>query len=544
MDPSSSQHQKDFLNSLIPPDNQINNIYSPFLNSASSAQSDNGIPNSPTSTSSSGGPAPQSPNTQLTMSLLNNLLQMQGLENSIVQQQLSTQGQASNPGGAPHNASSPASTASPPPSSYPSQILLEQQIKLSQLQQLQQLQNQIFQQQIALISGQSPSILPTSPIIDMARQAGGGGGGTAGDYTGLPTPATTRIRVSLRSGELHGTPSARLVPPPSNSSTPNQMQQGHSQNHSPNPNMNAVHQHQSTSSSSHTHTRQGSSSGPMGLNIQRQLMALSQSQNQQNQQHSPYHHQPSSPASFQQQHQHQLPHQQATSSPVYHPTSPMHHPVSPMDHTMSPNPFATQQQHRQQQQLSQTHQQQMFSSHNQQHHNATMHPSQHQSRLHNILSAPHSAPERIAFHIFTGSLPGGGTIPGLTLGPAGTPAGVGVGVDGNMSAAENARRASLSESPHHVQQMHQMQILDQDISPLTSPWLGAHPTTTSSSSSSNPNARNVHRSSTSTSTSTSTGTSNKRTASSSGDEGGSARKKQSPAIRPTLGMSIARLWRW
>ena len=63
-------------------------------------------------------------------SLLNNLLQIQALENSIMQ-----------------------STTSP--SSPTTQSLLEQQIKLNQLQQLQQLQNQIFQQQMALITGQS-----------------------------------------------------------------------------------------------------------------------------------------------------------------------------------------------------------------------------------------------------------------------------------------------------------------------------------------------------------------------------------------------------
>lgn len=92
-------------------------------------------------------PPPPSPpmsvnQNQLAMSLLNNLLQMQGLENTILNQQQTT--------------STPPSTSSSSPSSaqasYNPQLLLEQQIKLTQLQQLQQLQNQIFQQQVLLPS--------------------------------------------------------------------------------------------------------------------------------------------------------------------------------------------------------------------------------------------------------------------------------------------------------------------------------------------------------------------------------------------------------
>jgi hypothetical protein len=84
-------------------------------------------------------PMPQSPNnSQLNMSLINNLIQLQGLENSIDQpQQLST---ASSSSAAGQNAS--------PKATYNSQLLLEHQIKMAQLQQLQHLQKQIFQQQV------------------------------------------------------------------------------------------------------------------------------------------------------------------------------------------------------------------------------------------------------------------------------------------------------------------------------------------------------------------------------------------------------------
>jgi hypothetical protein len=145
-------------------------------------------------------PLMSTPQNQLTLSLLNNLLQMQGLENSIMNHQQH-----------PTNATTPPSTtpSSQPTSptitqpSYNPQLLLEQQIKLSQLQQLQRLQNQIFQQQvlffprfiikspfvmlvilyqIALISGQSP----LTSIVDSAKPQN-----QSGDqhiFTGLQTP--------------------------------------------------------------------------------------------------------------------------------------------------------------------------------------------------------------------------------------------------------------------------------------------------------------------------------------------------------------------
>ncbi|KIM47174.1 hypothetical protein M413DRAFT_270681 [Hebeloma cylindrosporum] len=199
--------EPDLLHSIL-----NTHMFSPFLSTASSPQSSN--PNSASSADSpaggggagaagGGAPAspPQSPNSQLTMSLLNNLIQMQGLENTIAQQQATTSSgspssSSNNPGSSTTTGSNSSSTSSSS-SSYNPQAL-EQQIKLSQLQQLQQLQNQIFQQQIALISGQSPSMLPSSLLMDAARLVGsgsGGGGGAAvaggGDqFTGLPTPGT------------------------------------------------------------------------------------------------------------------------------------------------------------------------------------------------------------------------------------------------------------------------------------------------------------------------------------------------------------------
>ncbi|KAL1753393.1 hypothetical protein FB107DRAFT_276747 [Schizophyllum commune] len=62
------------------------------------------------------------------------------------------------------------------------QLLLEQQFKLTQLQQLQQLQNQIFQQQLAIISGQN------NQALQDATQDPGTPSGRQTQYHGLPTP--------------------------------------------------------------------------------------------------------------------------------------------------------------------------------------------------------------------------------------------------------------------------------------------------------------------------------------------------------------------
>ncbi|KAF7319076.1 BHLH domain-containing protein [Mycena chlorophos] len=78
---------------------------------------------------------------------------------------------------------------------YNPAALLEQQYKLSQLQQLQQLQNQIFQQQMALISGSQQSPLP---LESESRER-------LVPFHGLPTPGN--------STELRATPSVEYVSP-------------------------------------------------------------------------------------------------------------------------------------------------------------------------------------------------------------------------------------------------------------------------------------------------------------------------------------------
>lgn len=123
--------QKDFMSSVLSPgqDQQQNpNMFPPF----------------PTNT----GAMPQSPNNaQLTMGLLNNLMQMQGLDTQSL---------------------SASSSSNSNTTSFDSQ-LLEQQIKLTQLQQLQQLQNQIFQQQVCGISHEHLAFLSDSGHVDCSH---------------------------------------------------------------------------------------------------------------------------------------------------------------------------------------------------------------------------------------------------------------------------------------------------------------------------------------------------------------------------------------
>ncbi|KAF8903908.1 hypothetical protein CPB84DRAFT_1845580 [Gymnopilus junonius] len=104
-------------------------------------------------------------------------------EQYIQQQQLAAQSAAAAAGagasGSGGTAAGSAAGTGPSGSAYNPQ-LLEQQIRLSQLQQLQQLQNRYSNS-----SGQSPGILPTTPLLDPSRQ-----GSASGDqYSGLPTPA-------------------------------------------------------------------------------------------------------------------------------------------------------------------------------------------------------------------------------------------------------------------------------------------------------------------------------------------------------------------
>ncbi|KAK7681377.1 hypothetical protein QCA50_015469 [Cerrena zonata] len=77
------------------------------------------------------------------------------------------------------------------------QMLLEQQMRLNQLQQLQQLQNQIFQQQIEILSSGS-SFSAASSMMDRSREQSQYG-------HGLPTPVS--------STELHAQSTSDFVSP-------------------------------------------------------------------------------------------------------------------------------------------------------------------------------------------------------------------------------------------------------------------------------------------------------------------------------------------
>ncbi|RDB30824.1 hypothetical protein Hypma_005795 [Hypsizygus marmoreus] len=153
------QQQKDFLSSLFPADQNTN--HDGQQQSMPMFQY-----NQPPTMS-----MPQSMPPQLAMDMLGNMMQMQGIESQN---------------------NTPASP------SYNPQSLLEQQFKLTQLQQLQQLQNQIFQQQIALISSQTAGIMQGSPSIDPRREQ-------PTQFNGLPTPGS--------STELHPQPSMEYVSP-------------------------------------------------------------------------------------------------------------------------------------------------------------------------------------------------------------------------------------------------------------------------------------------------------------------------------------------
>ncbi|KIL56266.1 hypothetical protein M378DRAFT_17245 [Amanita muscaria Koide BX008] len=65
---------------------------------------------------------------------------------------------------------------------YIPQVFIDQQYRLSQLHQLQQLQQHIFQQQIALLSGQASGLLNGAPTFDTQRDQ-------SLIFNGIPTPA-------------------------------------------------------------------------------------------------------------------------------------------------------------------------------------------------------------------------------------------------------------------------------------------------------------------------------------------------------------------
>ncbi|TFK26135.1 hypothetical protein FA15DRAFT_638213 [Coprinopsis marcescibilis] len=201
---------------------------------------------------------PSSPNSQLTMQLLGNLMQMQGLDGggfslpssaipvgttssggsdnmnfglggmSFGQQQSNnSQDILSSPflGNAMHSQSGGAV-------SLPSAAVLEQQIKLQQLQQLQQLQNQIFQQQMAIIS-QSPVLNKSTNVdVDHHYHQHASTSQAQNSFSGLPTPGPS---TELRPTQPHP---MEFVSPmqlnynmdPDNS---NSQDHSHSQSHTP-----------------------------------------------------------------------------------------------------------------------------------------------------------------------------------------------------------------------------------------------------------------------------------------------------------------------
>ncbi|KAG6808582.1 hypothetical protein H0H92_003648 [Tricholoma furcatifolium] len=150
------RQEKDFLATIFPSDGGQQDMYTMAFNQQPMQQQSM--------------PSPMNP-PQLGMDMLNNLMSMQGIE-------------------------SQAQTPSSP--QYNSQQLLEQQFKLTQLQQLQQLQNQIFQQQIALISSQTAGMM-NSPSVEPRRDP-------QNHFNGLPTPGP--------SAEIHAQqPSLDFVSP-------------------------------------------------------------------------------------------------------------------------------------------------------------------------------------------------------------------------------------------------------------------------------------------------------------------------------------------
>ncbi|KAH7910263.1 hypothetical protein BJ138DRAFT_1192609 [Hygrophoropsis aurantiaca] len=164
---SQEQQQKDFLAFLFPTEVSLDphrsHDHSNDLMSGPSGSSQrpsigpNGFPGTSN--------ASFNPGLSMDLASMGNFMSMQGIEPAV----------------APVTA----------PTQFTPQMLLEQQYKLTQLHQLQQLQNQIqnqiFQQQLALISGQS---VLTSPDPNSESQRD-----QASSYNGLPTPvSSTELR--------------------------------------------------------------------------------------------------------------------------------------------------------------------------------------------------------------------------------------------------------------------------------------------------------------------------------------------------------------
>lgn len=170
MDPSRGQDnnlQKDFLAFLFPEsssdqqrghDSQQNEV----MNAAAvhGQRSNSGMLNFTGTTN------PPPFNQQFDLMTMSNLMSMQGMDSSSL-------------------------PALPSPAGLTPQVIFEQQYKLTQLHQLQQLQNQIqnqiFQQQLALISGQS-ALNTHDTSVEPARDQ-------IASFSGLPTPmSSTELR--------------------------------------------------------------------------------------------------------------------------------------------------------------------------------------------------------------------------------------------------------------------------------------------------------------------------------------------------------------
>ncbi|KAL4079404.1 hypothetical protein J3A83DRAFT_4388626 [Scleroderma citrinum] len=174
------QHQKDFLASLFPdfPGATSQETHQNSLSSLQPQRLPANFSNLPAQTNMAFNPP-------LDLLAMSNVMSLQGLDQSI-----------------------------PSTSTFTPQLLLEQQYKLTQLHQLQQLQNQIqnqiFQQQLALISGQTTLAAHDTNTEAQREQI------QTAAFNGLPTP--------LSSTELRPIPDSDFLGPmnPSYTTSPQQ----------------------------------------------------------------------------------------------------------------------------------------------------------------------------------------------------------------------------------------------------------------------------------------------------------------------------------